>query len=83
MSNWNLKTENRFFYTHHDMISNSFITTKLDEILIQLLAKILLKIICDDESLNLGACSLKDDQRTKFHFYKKTSPILSYVNGVP
>lgn len=65
------------------MVSNFSITTKLDETLIQLLPKTLLKVICDDESFNLGACSLKDDQRTKFHFYQETSPILSDVNGIP
>ena len=51
--------------------------------LIQLLPKTLLKVICDDESFNLAAYSLKDDQRTKFPLYKEASRILSYVPEVP
>lgn len=53
------------FYTLLQVVSSSSIATKLDESLIQLLPKILLKVICDDGSFPLRAQSLKDDQRTK------------------
>lgn len=64
MSNGNLMTETTY-YAHHQVVSNDSTVTKLDETLIQLLPKILLKVICDDGSFNLGVYSLKDDPRTK------------------
>lgn len=81
--NFSLKSNDREHIFIHIIMGFPMLLPQNWMALVQLLPKTLLEVICDDESFNLAAYGLKDDQRTKFPLYKEAAPIVSSVHEVP